>query len=491
MKRVPLKDPIHYEYEQYIIIYMQRIVFYLQCIYCLNKTFNEARLLLKVLSLSRFSVLIYMSNAELEMIAEADGLRLSEERKKEEYMVAVCCVFNFFADTLEVITPGVITQSVSCELTLNKTHETILTVALYVSLPVSSFITSLVSNLVPRRTLILFSSYLAVIVTVLCACIPNFVTLVLSRVLLGTSVAINYIIVSVYATEMIHDRTRYVLTMSLCTTALSVAGGWIGVLSYLILERVGWRVFIVLTSLPFFFPQLILLQFFLPDSKKYVSVLSALKEDDSDSALVQENDGKRNRNVYAFISKMVLACFVGNMMGNGAVILVPAFTKAHNLANDVDSPCGKLHGSQFLFFTVTFGVCHLLGRLISYISQDRVKTVIQNFFSYSVCFIACCAMVVYSENLTVLVICEGIIQLYNAHHGSVVFFLSHSIEYIGHKHIALSSAMTSFGCFTGSLVGTVLSAIIDYKLVLIINLPFAGLNYFLLFYIYIGNIKIF
>ena len=434
-----------------------------------------------------------MSNikSELEMIAEADGLKSSKERKKEEYMVAVCCVFNFFADTLEVITPGVITQSVSCELTLNKTQETILTVALYVSLPVSSLITSLVSNLVPRRTLILFSSYLAVTVTVLCACIPSYETLVLSRVLLGTSVAINYIIVSVYATEMIHDRTRYVLTMSLCATALSVAGGWIGVFSYLILERVGWRVFIILTSLPFFFPQLVLLQFFLPDSKKYVSALSTLKEDDSDSALVQENDGKRDRNMYAFISKIILTSFVQYMIGNGAVILVPAFTKAHNLANDVDSPCGRLHGSQFLFFTVTFGVCHLLGRLIAYALQDRVRTVIQNFFSYSVCFIACCVMVAYSENLNVLVICEGFIQLYNAHHGSITFFLSHSIEYIGHRHIALSSAMNSVGCFTGCLIGTMLSAIIDYKLVLIVNLSSAGLNYFLLFWTYIGNIKIF
>ena len=166
------------------------------------------------------------------MIADEDELKPSKEKKKEEYMVAVCCVFNFFADTLEILTSGIITQSVSCELTLNKTNETILTVALYyVSLLVSSLITNLVSDLVQRRTLILFSSYMAVFVTVLCACVPNFETLVLSRVLLGTSVSINIINVSVYATEMIHDRTRYVLTMSIGSTAMSVAGGWIGVLS--------------------------------------------------------------------------------------------------------------------------------------------------------------------------------------------------------------------------------------------------------------------
>ena len=190
---------------------------------------------------------------------------------------------------------------------------------------------------------------MAVAVTVLCACVPNFETLVLSRVLLGTSISINIINVSVYATEMIHDRTRYVLTMSLGSTAMSVAGGWIGVLSYLILESVGWRVFMVLTSLPFFFPQLIMLQFFLPDSKKYVSELANLEEDESNSALVQENDGKRNRNVHAFIFKTSLVACVEYFIGFGAAILMPAFTKAHNLANDVDSPCGRLHGSQFLF----------------------------------------------------------------------------------------------------------------------------------------------
>ena len=432
-----------------------------------------------------------MSKAELEMTEEEDDLVSSNGRKKEEYMVAVCCVFNFFADTLEILTPGIITKSVSCELTLKKSQETILTIALYVSLLVSSLIANLVSDLVPRRTHILCSSYLAVAVTVLCACVPNFETLVLSRVLLGTSVSINIIIVSVYAMEMIHDRMQYVLTMSLCTTAMSVAGGWIGILPCLILEKVGWRIFILLTLLPFFFPQLILLQFFLPDSKKYVSALSTLEEKDSDSPFVQKNDAKRIRNVYAYISKISLACFVKYLISYGAVILMPAFTKAHNLANYVDSPCGRLHGSYFLFFTLTFGVCHILGRLIAYVSQDRVKTVIQNFFSYSICFIACCVMVAYSENLTVLMVCEGFVQLYNAHHGSVIFLLRHSIEYVGHKHIALSSAMMSVGSYIGLLIGTLLSSLIDYKLVLILNISMAGLNYFVLFWIYIGNVTIF
>ena len=441
--------------------------------------------------LNCLSVSIDMSEAELERIEQEDSLVSSKGRKKEEYMVTVCCVFNFFADSIELFTPGVITQSVSCELTLNKTKETILTVALYVSLLVFSLITILVSDLISRRTLMLFSSYLAVTVTVLCACVPNFETLVLSRVLLGTSVSINYIIVSVYATEMIHDRARYVLTMSLCTTAISVAGGWIGALSYLMLEKVGWKVFILLTSLPFFFPQLILLQFFLPDSKMYVPNLATLEQDESDSALVQENDGKRSINIYVFIFKISAAHCVQCIIGYGAVILMPAFTKAHNLANDVDSPCGRLHGSQFLFFTITFGACHILGRLIAYVSQDRVKTVIQNFFLYSVCLIACCVMVAYSENLTVLIFCEGLVQIYNAHHGSVVTLLGHSIDYIGHKHIAISSAMISAGSYAGMSVGTLLSAIIDYKVVLILNLSMAGLNYFLLFWIYIGNIKIF
>ena len=160
---------------------------------------------------------------------------------------------------------------------------------------------------------------------------------------------------------------------------------------------------------------------------------------------------KRIRNVYAFISKIGLTCCVQYLIGYGAVILMPEFTKAHNLANEVDSPCGRLHGSQFLFFTITFGVCHILGRLIAYVSQDRVKAVFQNFISYSVCLIACCVMVACSENLTVLVVCEGFIQLYNAHHGSVTFLQCHNIEYAGHRHIALSSAMLSAGYFTGFL----------------------------------------
>ena len=138
---------------------------------------------------------------------------------------------------------------------------------------------------------------------------------------------------------MIHDRTRYVFTMNLSATAVSVAEGWIGVLSYLVLERVGWRIFILITSLPFFFPQLILLQFFLPDSKRYVSELATLEEVEfeSDGALVKENDDKRNGNVYAFIFETSAAHGVQCLIGYGAIILMPAYTKAHNLVDSMES----------------------------------------------------------------------------------------------------------------------------------------------------------
>ena len=51
---------------------------------------------------------IDMNKAEVEMTEEEDVLVSSKARKKEE-----CCVFNFFADALEILTPGVITQSVT------------------------------------------------------------------------------------------------------------------------------------------------------------------------------------------------------------------------------------------------------------------------------------------------------------------------------------------------------------------------------------------
>ena len=83
-------------------------------------------------------------------------------------------------DSVEFALPAVITQPVSCELGLSKHQENILGLVLYFSMAVFSIVTILFMKKLPRRPAILFSLYMSIIASVLCAAMPDYASLIAS-----------------------------------------------------------------------------------------------------------------------------------------------------------------------------------------------------------------------------------------------------------------------------------------------------------------------
>ena len=413
--------------------------------------------------------------------------------RKSDVLVLICSTCVCFADSVEFITPGAITQLVSCELKLTETEEFILAMSLYLALLISSVATKYLITILDRRKIMLVSLYAVVVVTVLCAVVPNYSTLLVSRILIGLGVGVNITALGIYVAEMVVDRKMYVLTMSCSATATSVGGAWIGILAYFVLERLGWRVFIVLTSLPFFLPQIIILQFILPDSQ-------IQEKSSSESTSVEESCDKieeeANANQYSdtdvrwFLVKASTLAFIQTLIGFGAIILMPSFTQAHNISHKVNVECGRMYGPQFLYFTMIFGLCHAAGRFLSYIFQDRINTILQLTVIHAVAIAASVVMVIWDTNLTVLMIAEGFTQVYNAFIGSMVFILTHTLSIVGMQNIPLSAALLN-GCgFLGVLVGTSLAAGLFYTVVLKINLVLSIISIPIIISLSRGKVKL-
>ena len=70
--------------------------------------------------------------------------------------------------------------------------------------------------------------------------------------------------------------------------ASAIGAGWVGILGYLVLGSLNWRFFIVLTSVPFFIPAIILLHLCLPETKSET-------ESDTESPGLTETAGERRR----------------------------------------------------------------------------------------------------------------------------------------------------------------------------------------------------
>ena len=88
---------------------------------------------------------------------------------------------------------------------------------------------------------------MSVIASVLCAAMPDYASLIASRLTLGMTVAVSMTPLSVYMFEISPDKKFYAMSAFISSMAWNTGGGWCGILGYLFLERLGWRWFVLVT----------------------------------------------------------------------------------------------------------------------------------------------------------------------------------------------------------------------------------------------------
>ena len=185
--------------------------------------------------------------------------------RKDIYLMVMTCLVGF-GDAVEIYLPGVITDLVSRELKVTKTQEGLLGIILYSCLALSCFVFPAIQKNMGtmKRELLLTSLYISLIVTVLCALVPNYWSLLISRGLLGFCIGLNMTVLYVYCAEETSSYDLYNVGNIVSQICFTLGGGWAAVLGYLLLERIGWRFFIVCSSVPIFLPPVLILHFELP-----------------------------------------------------------------------------------------------------------------------------------------------------------------------------------------------------------------------------------
>ena len=375
----------------------------------------------------------------------------SAQKRTEIFaLIAVCCLYC--ADAVELYLPSVITHPVSCDLNLSQAQELILALALYVSLAAFILLTIPVSNRFGRRTVILVAIYLSIITTVICSVVPNFATLLLSRILVGVTVAINISTIMVYLAEICVNDWFAVLALSLSLFMYAIGSGWGGVLGYLLLESIGWRYLIVLASTPLYIPPLILFHFFLPESKRPDPV----KTDDYEKMEMEKKEESANpkddrstrqpvmtlKKAVAFTIKICINVLSFSFVQNGAVLLIPAIYKEKNLGqNEIEiidtNPCGHIHGSQFLTLSLIFGCCSIVGRAVNYITHRRLSTGIILLINSTITLGCLISIKVYREQYNTIFMLLGLIQGSLASSAQETCLVSTNADHLTSKYIAM------------------------------------------------------
>ena len=93
---------------------------------------------------------------------------------------------------VETYVPGVMTQQISCVTELSEWQEGTLDCILYITLAVALVFSGHLSDWFGRRELLLFSLYLSVLSTVICAIVADYYSLLLSRALIGICIGLGF-----------------------------------------------------------------------------------------------------------------------------------------------------------------------------------------------------------------------------------------------------------------------------------------------------------
>ena len=367
-------------------------------------------------------------------------------------------------ESVEFTLPAVITQPVSCELGLSKRQENIIGLVLYFSMAFFSIVTILFLKKYRRRPVILFSLYMSIIASVLCAAMPDYPSLIASRIVLGMTVAVCMTPLSVYVAEISPDKKFYAMTAIITSIGWCTGGGWCGILAYLFLEKLGWRWFVLVTSLPLFIPPIIAFQFILPETKR-------TDEHDQIEEVEGSHQGTKESAMVLRIVKLALVNTFRTIASVGSFLLLPAILKEDNIRNDRNSPCQAIHGAQFLIVSLVFGVCHLTGSGLGYIVHKYGFSAAVTFMVFSTINLAAFIAIQFSNTNTILII----VYLCAIHISLLAItikldILSYDKFFFTETYLVISAALKFAVAYFVISIGNVLPEVLYYTTVLRVHL---------------------
>ena len=240
---------------------------------------------------------------------------------------------------------------------------------------------------------------------------------------------------SIYISEISPSQEFYVPATVLTALGWSTGGGWCGIIAYLLLERVGWRWFILLTSVPVYVVPIIAFQFILPESKK------SLKESNQEEIKKEQVITTKSTMVVRIV-KLVFLNALRVFPCAGGILLLPAIFREDNKRVDGGSPCNTIHGTQFLVVSLAFGVCHIIGKLSGYTVHKLTARAVVSFILFSITTTTAVLVTLFNlDRVVVLVVCLCVVQISLSAMATEIDILSYDSFFFTQPYLLVSSAL--------------------------------------------------
>ena len=266
---------------------------------------------------------------------------------------------------------------------------------MYTSVAATIISTIFLSNRLGNRKTILLAMYLSIFFTILCAIVPNYWTLLVSRIMVGCCVGLNVHPVGVFLSQGASTRGVFVTGTWVWLLAYGIACVWVGVLAYLSLEQLDWRLFVLVTSLPAFIPPIFMLHLVFTEDFRRV--------DPDNRNLTVETQVQRDTLFWVNLFKVSAAYLLLEVLKYGGVLLAPNLIRAINEKEadfQSEDPCSYVvKGDQFLYLAAA-NMGLLLSSLLTYFIRDRVPFIWKHLLAALFCFTGYILLAVIPNNQT-------------------------------------------------------------------------------------------
>ena len=255
-----------------------------------------------------------------------------------------------------------------------------------------------------------------------------------------------------------------------CITT-TVGGVWSAVLGYLLLDLLGWRFFILLTSLPVFVPPILMLHFC------FVNTAGPQVENEENQTI--EKEVVIVPNFLARTIKLGLYSAISTFQGWLTILLVPTLIQMLKIKEaEPNSDCSVTvtQGWELLLLgLVTFAA--IIGRFFIHHMRKRVS-----FRKLQVVVallnVASFAAMLAQHNLPVVVVTNFIVKILYGITAMTYNFILYDIGYFGTARFALGSSVAlAIGLF-GGVAGTAMVAFVPLFAVIITALVLSAIEIF-------------
>ena len=385
---------------------------------------------------------------------------------KTDYVLILLAILIKLGDGVEIYLPGVITQTVSCELGLSEVQEGILAVIFSLSYASTLLFSVFVLKTLGERATLLLSMYLSIVFVIVCAIVPNYYTLLLSRALTGIGVGLNGCTIGIFLAK--HSSTKEIVTKGSFLAeglAMPVGGAIVSILGWFFLDIIDWRIFILITSTPLFIPPIILLHCCFA-SQTSIHQQPLKEETVSKNDKYSDTADQEVPNFIARVFRSSLFFFCNICVGHGSIILVPWLIRKYKSSsledNHVaDGECREIvQGTDFLIMSLVTGVTNILGRPLGYFLRSRVRFLILQI-TVTLIMALGHGFVLFKPNLAICMICIGLSKLCYSIQAVEVAILNYDYGYFGKAKFELGSCITIAFGLVGAVVGISLCAFLE------------------------------